>query len=176
MTIEALDQDGLRAAHSRAITALPCAAWAALNKSPEEVPHAIAAIIRAYLAVAPAASLEEKLNWIRLGARAMRHAAEADCGNHSESCLEGIMTDSGLRARDKDKLNAEANAADEIRKQIHETPEDSALGYASYIGSEEDRASLSSLGVTGDWLYRRENGVPSRKEIYEAEKAKADDV
>ncbi|MDB5584839.1 MAG: hypothetical protein JWR80_10015 [Bradyrhizobium sp.] len=102
---------------------------------------------------------------IRLGARAMRLAAEADCGNHSEGAQEDAMTSGGLTKLDKQMLSAHADAADEIRKQIKGTCEDSALGYLSYMGSDDDRACLKSLGVTSDWLYRKENDSPSRAEI-----------
>lgn len=111
------------------------------------------------------------LDLIRLGARAMRRSAEATCGNHAEGALEDAMTSAGLSDRDKLKLNAEANAAEAIRKDIRNTVEDSALGYASYMGDEGDRIALAAIGITSDWLYRRANGAPSQSEFTRSEKA-----
>jgi len=113
----------------------------------------------------PASSPAGALDYVRLGARAMRRMAQASCGNHSEGALEDAMTSTGLSKEDKTKLYAEADAADHISKDIRETVEDSALGYASYMGDDEDRKALAALGVTSNWLYRRENGQPSRPEI-----------
>lgn len=104
------------------------------------------------------------LDWMRLGARAARLSAGAQCGNHWESAQEDAMTSSGLGQLDKQKLYAEANAAEEIRKQIDGTCEDAALGYAAYMASEEDKALLAGVGVTSNWHYRREVGIPSRME------------
>lgn len=61
----------------------------------------------------------------------------ADCGNHAEGCMEDAMTSAGLAAHDKKMLDAECNAADAIQKQIKETCEDSALGYAAYMLPDE---------------------------------------
>lgn len=105
------------------------------------------------------------LDYVRLGVKAGLLMAGADCGNHSESCMEDAMTTAGLSKRDKENLNAQCEAADAIRKQISATCEDSALGYAAYMLSEEDQAALAVLGVTSDWLYRQTNGEPSRKEL-----------
>lgn len=113
------------------------------------------------------------LDWMRLGARAMRLAASADCGNHWESCMEEAMTGGGLSPTDKAALNAEAEAATKIDEQIKTTCEDSALGYAAYMGAEEDKALLAAEGVTSGWLYRKEAGVLSRKELYDLEHARA---
>ncbi len=118
----------------------------------------------------------DTFDYIRLGARAMRRAAEADCGNHSEGAQEDAMTSGGLTKTDRMKLAAEVDAADEIRRAIENTCEDSALGYASYMGSEEDKAALKDLGVTPDWLYRRQNNVPSRLETSKAAASKIADT
>ncbi|NTJ67580.1 hypothetical protein G6M50_06350 [Agrobacterium rhizogenes] len=107
----------------------------------------------------------DPLAWMRLGARAMRLSARATCGNHWESSQEGAMTSGGLSKLDKEKLYAEANASEEISRVISETCEDSALGYASYMGDDADKQALAKLGVTSDWLYRRHSGEPSRKEL-----------
>lgn len=107
----------------------------------------------------------DPLAWMRLGARAMRLSARAKCGNHWESSQEDAMTSAGLSKLDKEKLYAEANASEEISRVISETCEDSALGYASYMGDDADKQALAKLGVTSDWLYRRHSGEPSRKEL-----------
>lgn len=105
------------------------------------------------------------LDFVRLGVKAGLLMAAADCGNHAEGCMEDAMTSAGLAAHDKKMLDAECNAADAIQKQIKETCEDSALGYAAYMLPDEDHAALAVLGVTSDWLYRRTTGEPSRKEL-----------
>lgn len=79
------------------------------------------------------------------------------------------MTSSGLSQLDKQKLYAEANAAEEIRKHIDATCEDAALGYAAYMASDADKAALAEQGVTSDWHYRRETGQPSRVETAKPE-------
>lgn len=107
----------------------------------------------------------DPLFWMRLGARAMRLSARAACGNHWESSQEDAMTSAGLSKLDKEKLYAEANASEEISKVISEKCEDSALGYAIYMGDEADKKLLAALGVTSDWLYRHHTGEPSRKEL-----------
>lgn len=107
----------------------------------------------------------DPLFWMRLGARAMRLSARAACGNHWESSQEDAMTSGGLSKLAKEKLYAEANASEEISRVISEKCEDSALGYASYMGDEADRKLLADQGVTSDWLYRHHTGEPSRKEL-----------
>ncbi len=107
----------------------------------------------------------EGLALVRLGARAMRLSAEASCGNHAEGALEDAMISTGLTKEDKAKLSAEADAAEHIRIDIADTVEDSALGYASYMGDDEDRKALAAFGVTSNWLYRRVNNEPSKPEI-----------
>lgn len=112
---------------------------------------------------------DQRLDLVRLGARAMLRAAEAACGNLAEGNMEDCMTSAGLTKQGKMRLNAETDAAEHIRDQIHKTCEDSALGYGSYILSESDQRALKALGVTPDWLYRSENGKPSRAELAKAE-------
>jgi len=112
---------------------------------------------------------DAQLDLVRLGARAMQRRAEADCGNLAEGNMEDCMTSAGLTKQDKMRLNAETDAAEHIREQIHKTCEDSALGYGSYILSESDQRALKALGVTSDWLYRSENGKPSRAELAKVE-------
>lgn len=107
----------------------------------------------------------DPLFWMRLGARAMRLSARAACGNHWESSQEDAMTSGGLSKLAKEKLYAEANASEEISRVISDKCEDSALGYASYMGDEADRKLLADQGVTSDWLYRHHTGEPSRKEL-----------
>jgi hypothetical protein len=107
------------------------------------------------------------LGWIRLGARAARLSSGAQCGNHWESAQEDAMTSAGLSQLDKQKLYAEAEAAEEIRKHIDGTCEDAALGYAAYMGNADDKALLAAVGVTSKWHYRQVTDVPSRMESAE---------
>lgn len=110
------------------------------------------------------------LFWVRLGARAFRASARATCGSIWESNMEDAMTSAGLSKLDKERLAAASEQCEEISKSLAGKCEDAALGYASYMGSEEDRALLAEIGVTSDWHYRVHTGELSRKEIFERDR------
>jgi hypothetical protein len=95
----------------------------------------------------------------------MRQAAEAACARCEEISRDRVACDDQLSDCERTKLGVEVAVAGKIRKIIRQELEDSALGYAALHAEEGDKRVLMAVGVSGEWVWRCENGIASAAEM-----------
>jgi hypothetical protein len=86
-----------------------------------------------------------------LGALAMKQLALAKCGNLTESLQEGIMTDAGLSRADKDAMDWQIDAINEVEKDIRSETSAKAAHYGSYIFGETVKSQIRELFPDATW-------------------------
>lgn len=75
----------------------------------------------------------------------MRRLALAKCGNLTESLMEGLMTDSGLTEADKQAMNDQITAIEEVSRDVGREQPDDAAYYGSYILSDAEQRQIKTL-------------------------------